>query len=349
MPIGKIAAELVQKLGTDITPEVVTEVPKKVIPPKPKRKPTVGVEPDQIITDRVDDIKKDRSRVGYEYQKAVDSESQLKTDNPPIEGEATITKDQQIAQDSINEKKRNLYLKSLTLKKEQELTNTMVENKAKGISGFDSVLDQISVKIGVGKPFSNIEARTGAIYNRVSAPMHDLKESLRTKWVGLSQDTDLADDVMRYLKDGKVKDKANLDVVKTISKQWEDAANNLKKMRNTAGARVGTLEDWVLPQSHDKLKMVQAGYDEWVKYIKPKLDVARIEVEQETPIDDILKGAYNSITEVKVVKAPGISQLAKQGEFERVLHFKDGEGMIDYKNTFGNPDVFATMDAHVRQ
>jgi len=155
--------------------------------------------------------------------------------------------------------------------------------------------------------------------------------------------------VIRYLKDGIVKDFDNLDVVKIISKQWEDAATTIKGLRNKAGARIGTLEDWVLPQSHDKLKMIKAGYDEWVKYIKPKLDIARIETEQESAIDDILKSAFNSITAREIVRAPGKPMLAKQGEFERILHFKDGEGMIDYKNAFGNPDVFSTMDSHIRQ
>ena len=348
MPIGKIASELAEKLGAEITEEAIQEAP-KVVKPTPSRTPTKGVEPEQVIIDRIDDIKKDTQRTGIEFEKVKVKEEQLKIDNPAIPGEATITKDIEEAKNAIFEKKRNLYLKAVTLKKEQELTNIMKTNKAKGISGYDTVLDQVSVKLGRGQPFSNIEARTGAIYNRVSAPMHDLKESLRTKWVGLSQDTDLADEVLRYLKDGKVKDAANLATVKTISKQWEDAAGTLKNLRNRAGARIGTLEDWILPQSHDKLKMVKAGFDEWVKYIKPRLNVARIETEQQANIDEILKKAYTNITAREAVRAPGKPQLAKAGEFERILHFKDGEGMIEYKNSFGNPDVFSTMDAHIRQ
>jgi len=194
IPVSKIASELAQKLGTETTQEAVEKVVPKAVKavPKPKRAVTKGIEPEQVLVERAKDIQKDIRRTGYEAAQVRAKEEQIKIDNPPIEGEATVTKVQQEAQDIIYEKKRNLYLKSLTLKKEQELTSIMTENKAKGVSGFDTILDQISVKIGVGRPFSNIEARTGAIYNRVSAPMHDLKESLRTKWVGLSQDTDLA-------------------------------------------------------------------------------------------------------------------------------------------------------------
>ena len=348
MPIGKIAAELVEKLGAEATTETARIAP-KVAKPTPARTPTKGVEPEQVIIDRLDDIKKDAQRAGFEYQKQVVKEKELNIDNPAIPGQATITKEVEQAQNALYDKKRNLYLKALTLKKEEELTNIMKTNKAKGVSGFDTVLDQVSIKLGRGQPFSNIEARTGAIYNKVSAPMHDLKDSLRTKWIGLSQDTDLADEVIRYLKDGKVKDSANSSAVKTIAKQWEDAANTLKSLRNKAGARIGTLEDWVLPQSHDKLKMVKAGYDEWVKFIKPRLDTARIETEQQGNIDEILKNAFTNITAREAVRTPGKPQLAKAGEAERILHFSDGEGMIEYKNMFGNPDVFATMDAHVRQ
>ena len=64
--------------------------------------------------------------------------------------------------------------------------------KADGGSSLDSILDLVSNTPGVGKTFSNIEARTKAIYNRVNADMFDVKEGLRTKWLGMSQDKILA-------------------------------------------------------------------------------------------------------------------------------------------------------------
>ena len=62
------------------------------------------------------------------HQQLKDTEPKL--DNPPLEGEATITQAEQELMNSIKEKKRNLYLKSLTLKKEAELTKLMSDNKS---------------------------------------------------------------------------------------------------------------------------------------------------------------------------------------------------------------------------
>ena len=71
-------------------------------------------------------------------------------------------------------------------------------------------MDLVSNTPGVGKTFSNIEARTKAIYNRVNADTFDVKEGLRTKWPGVKQDRELAQEVIRYLKDGTVKNKNRL-------------------------------------------------------------------------------------------------------------------------------------------
>ena len=355
MALGRIATELVKKLGTETVEEVAPKIPLpkaeqglgETVEPaaqiaKPKRTSTIGRTADEVLTDRVSDIKKDRQRAGYEYQN-------IKIDNPPIEGEATLTQAEKVTREAINEKKRNLYLRANTLKKEQEITNIVKAQKEKGINGMDAAMDLIAVKLGVGRPFSNIEGRTKSIYNKISAPMHDLRDALRTKVVGLKQDVKLADDIVRFLKDGKTKDPANMEVASKLAKQWEEAALSLKTMRNKAGARIGTLEDWIIPQSHSKEKLLKAGYKKWTEYIKPKLDSARIETEQDKTLDEILKGAYDAITQVKIVQAPGKGQLAKQGEFERILHFKNGDGMVDYKNIFGNPDTFSTMDTHIRQ
>jgi len=119
---------------------------------------------------------------------------------------------------ALNKKKRDLYNKALSLQKEDELTKFIRDEEAKGISVKESIKDILSNTSAVGKSFINIEARTNAIENRLSATMHDLRESLRTKWSGLTQDRELGYEVVRYLKDGATKNK-QLEAASILNKE----------------------------------------------------------------------------------------------------------------------------------
>lgn len=287
-------------------------------------------------------------------------EAKLKVDEAPVILDAasnaklqrdrgTLERREQEAE-ALAERERNLYLKAYNLKKEKEITATMQSEKAKGTSFFDTLLNTVASTPGTGRTFANIESRTDAIYNRINTDMFELKEGMRTKWLGMKQDIELADEVIRYLKDGTIKNQKRLKEVKEVADQWVKASEKVKGLRNKAGARIGKLEDWILPQSHDARKIRKAGYKSWVKSITPKLDRARIETEQGTTLENVLESAYKNVTTPRAeVSKGGTSVVAKRGEDLRVLHFKDSKGMIDYKNEFGNPDTFATMDAHIRQ
>lgn len=244
----------------------------------------------------------------------------------------------------------DLYTKARDLKLEKERTEIFNQRVAEGMSPAEAFHSQVSTTPGAGNKHASLEGRSDALYNRVSGPMTELKDELRTKWFGITRNEALADDIVRYLKDGKVKDKSHEAMVKKISKQWEDAANMIKSLRNKAGARIGKLEDWIMPQSHDSRKIFKAKYKTWSKDIKKLLDIERIEKEQGGKIDDILETAYGNITRKKTVKAPKGTgaKVIKRGEESRVLHFKDGDSILKYNEMYGNPDIYSTMDAHIR-
>jgi len=247
-------------------------------------------------------------------------------------------------------KKRDLYNKAVSLKREDQLTSLIVENQTKGISARTTIKDILSNQAAVGRTFTNIEARTQTIENILNSGLHDLRDSLRTKWSGLTQDRELGYEVVRYLKDGRVKNQALEAEVKKLALQWNKATNTIKKMRNKAGARIRDLEDWVMPQAHDDYKIRTAGKTQWINDIKPKLDTARIESEQGGLIDDILDNAYDNITKRQIDTMPtgATSVVAKKHEYERVLHFKTGDDIIEYNKVYGNEDVFSIMDTHIR-
>lgn len=259
-------------------------------------------------------------------------------------------KARQDALEKLNERQRDLYLKASDLKIENTLTKQIQVMKEKGQNVRDSVYDVLADRPGAGGLFSSVEGRNNAIYNRLNSKLYELKEALRTKNLGFSQNKEMMDETLRYLKDGKVKNQKLLKEVKQIADQWKEVAEKIKALRNKAGGRVRELEDWIMPQSHDKRKLRLAGYKNWQKNIIDKLDRQRIESEQGGPLEDVLEAAYKNIISPKVetTTSRGGSVVAKRHEASRVLHFKSADDMIAYNKDFGNPDIFATMDSHIR-
>jgi len=242
------------------------------------------------------------------------------------------------------EVQRNISLRINKLEAEKRATEIAGRGAEKGETIYDTMYNMISKKAGAGETFSNIEARATAIYTRVSASMTGVKSNLRTKWAGLAQDTQSANDLIRYLKDGT----ASSPEVKAMGEEWKKAANQIKALRNKAGSKIGELEDWVLPQSHDKFSLRKAGLEEWKKRIRPLIDADRMEKQVGNNIEDILDHAYKSITSAEVKNSSFSANMAKRHEEQRVIHFKDGDSIIKYNEQFGNSDVFGTMDNHVR-
>ena len=342
--MGTLSEEIVKK---DITPSRTPHKELKEIPTEVKE-----LEPDlreveaakildedksqQFIGVRQEDITKERGKTFVDIEK-----TQQKIDTTIDEDKYAI----------LLERQDNLYRKARDLKIEKERVADIEEAKTRGISAYESLNDSIASTPGVGRTGTNIEARTTSIYNRVNAGMSELKDTLRTKKFGLKQNLEIADEIVRFLKDGKVKNESLAQEVKKIADQWTTAADKIKSVRNKSGAKIGTIEDWIVPQSHDGQKIRKAGYETWKKNITSKLDKERIEAEQGKPLDDALETAYKNITAPKVesTQAGGTSVLTKKGDEARVLHFKNGDDIIAYKNEYGNPDIFSTMDSHIRQ
>jgi len=258
-----------------------------------------------------------------------------------------VTKEERDLQIALNEKKRTKALKLNQLKKEKELTE-VINTRPEGMSVYNTLREMVGKRAGKGNTFSNIEARATAIYTRMGAGMTDVKDTLRTKKAGLSQNLEMGHEIIRYLKDGVVKNLEMEADVKRLAEQWKTTSEKLKTLRNDAGGQIGKLEDWVIPQSHNKDAIKKVGKEAWKKSIKPLLDVKRIEEQSGGKIDDILDSSYKNITARESINDNFTSVVAKRHEESRVLHFKDGDSIIRYNEQFGNSDVFGTMDNHVR-
>ena len=359
MPIGKIIKETLGTLAEEVIKEapetVAKKIPRKTFKELAEIPEEIKILPQEERVKAVDEFFKEDKVEEFARVRGEDilrEERVAYAEKARVEERLRVTPEEEVDRITmLQERQRDLFLKADKLKKEQENIKLYTASRAEGMTPQDSIAARLATTPGAGKSFSSIEGMRVAIYNRISADMFELKEGMRTKWLGIKQDIELGNEVIRYIKDGQIKNTARLAEVKQIADQWVKASDKMRGLRNRAGARINKLEDWILPQSHDTRKIRKAGFEKWSYSIRDKLDKSRIEAEQGRRLKDVLEDAFKNITtpDVEMTGGRGTSVLAKRGESHRILHFKSGDDMIAYKNEFGNPDTFSTMDAHIRQ
>jgi len=127
---------------------------------------------------------------------------------------------------------------------------------------------------------------------------------------------------------------------------------------NRLGASIGKLDGWAGAQTHDDVKMIQAGKDAWIGSVASKLDMARTFPDVTTPgdIEEALSGIYDTLVTGFPNKATpkekgqkiNPANLAKSLGKSRVLHFKDAESALAYRAEFGYGNTVSGIFAHLR-
>lgn len=162
--------------------------------------------------------------------------------------------------------KRDKYLKALQAVKEGELENIVLSKPDSARNLMSLLTKDISNAAG----YSNIEYRARAVQGVFDSEFGEAMEAMRSKYVGLSSDNQLNDDVVRALYGETV----SADATK-FAKDWNNVSEHARTWFNKSGGDVAKLEDWRLPQGHNIRKLRKAGFDNWYKNIKDKIDVEK--------------------------------------------------------------------------
>lgn len=112
---------------------------------------------------------------------------------------------------------------------------------------------------------------------------------------------------------------------------------------NKAGAWIRKLPGYIVRQSHDMDKIRKAGFEEWRQLIEPLLDESTFAgVKDRTAfLESVHKGLESGVHlgDGTIPGLKGFGNVGKSMSQERVLHFKDADGWINYNKRFGYGNI----------
>lgn len=198
------------------------------------------------------------------------------------------------------------------------------------------------------------EARyLGAMFAEIQANRPHLVHALRDA----RMDADILREMSELREGGKPGITGN-DDARYAAKVFASYAELSRTDLNSLGASIGKLEGWAGAQTHDDIKMIAAGKDSWVSRVLPRLDLDRTfpdmtdmaEVRETLGdvYDTIITGVSNKVSAKEKGQRVNPSNLAKRLGKSRVLHFKDAEAMLAYRDEFGYGNTVSGIVAHLR-
>jgi len=205
-----------------------------------------------------------------------------------------------------------------------------------------------------GAPFPSLVGRHREIRGRFDAHMAAIIEKFETKFGFDTPGRADMDNVVREAFGQNTGDQ----VAQALAKAWADTADMARQMFNAAGGNIGKLGDWGLPQHHDTIRVREMGKAQWVAYVQPLLDPARM-IDRATGqpfaprrLTAVLGDVWESIASSGAVnRQPGAGmgrgKLGNQRQEHRFLIFKDADAWMKYQGDLGQADPYQAMMGHL--
>lgn len=203
---------------------------------------------------------------------------------------------------------------------------------------------------------SSVEGRSEALFSDFQTDLQQFFLRFRRRDVtGGAQNLAELHDVIREL-DGQT---TNNPQARAFALAWQQTSERARRMFNAAGGNIPRIDRWIMPQIHNPAR-VGRSFDDWLAYITPRLDVARmIDGRTGLPINpadlpDALQHVWNSITtrgmgaEDAQLRAGGMGSMAMQRLEHRFLAFKDADAWIEYQHEYGSGTLIDVMFSHLR-
>lgn len=253
--------------------------------------------------------------------------------------------------------KRNAALNIIVRKRVEAHVEGLIEAGVKPQKAMLAVLEGTSKGVKDGR--KSVAATVQAYEAKYLGTMLAQFERERPHLIHMLRDDKFDRDVMAEMMElrdggqpGKTGNKDAQYVAKTFASYAEMSRTDLNRM----GASIGKLDGWAGPQTHDDIKMIQAGRDAWVGRVVPLLDIARTFPEGLTSEEaaKALGDIYDTIiTGISNAPSPGgrvnPANLARSLGKSRVLHFRDADSALAYRDQFGYSNTVSGMFSHLRR
>lgn len=258
-------------------------------------------------------------------------------------------------------KKRQRFLNALNkktaLRLERDLKRFRNGSGSKDAGEFlQAIIEYQGQGSGIEYSVQNVrEAIVGRAQARMEETIHTFRQGVAGRRVGKAK----LPDVVKELFGEDTKDMG----AKALAKGFADVAEDLRQRANAAGMEIARLENWGLPQMHNR-RAVQGfirthGRDAFKQHLFGLLAPERM-LDRATgepmgrasvfaALDDVID---NILTEGWATHEPkrgpfGRGSLANQRQEHRFLVFRDAEAWLQYQADFGAGDAFNAMMHHV--
>ncbi|MCI5045610.1 MAG: hypothetical protein MRY72_13015, partial [Aquisalinus sp.] len=266
------------------------------------------------------------------------------------------------------EKARRMWQRGLTQRAQKRLMEDLdVFRNRKGTSDAGEFLLQVlyadgTVKRGVS---ASVDGRRSAIQGAAMSMMNEMLLEFRQGVLGRRVNAAKLDNVIKEAFGEDTKDAA----AKALAQVWAEAAEYLRQRGNKAGMEIGKLENWGLPQAHNRRAIrrymkdqgngsLAAGRIAFRKRLMNDLDASRMIDPQTgkpfTPsgLEIALDGVIDNILSDGLVGSKAGMRRSGDGfrgrhNHERFLVFKDADTWLAYQRDFGSGDPFNGMMAHI--
>lgn len=209
---------------------------------------------------------------------------------------------------------------------------------------------------------NSVAALTGAYEARYLGGLFSEMQKGRPHLVNALRDPKMDADIMREmteLREGGTPGVTGNKDAQYVARLFATYAELSRTDLNKLGASIGKLDGWAGPQIHDDVKLIAAGKEAWTDAILPRLDMDRTfpDAADEAEVRAILGDVYdtlvtgfpNKATPKEKGQRVNPANMARSLGKSRVLHFRDADAALAYRNEFGYGNTVSGIFSHLRK
>jgi hypothetical protein len=214
-----------------------------------------------------------------------------------------------------------------------------------------------------------IESSAKAMSEEMRGKLMDAWKVAHPKFFGLFEHQQGLNDLIDEIHGKNTKNPA----AKAGADAWRKTMDEARDRYNAAGGHMGTLGEQYFPNSHDKYKVGDAGFEGWFKHTEPLLDKNKYLNPDGSRLDpkdlkEFFRHAFQTIItdgdsksfrqpnqgemigpEMLGQRSSGHGLFADRNTQHRQIFFKDGESFRAYQAKFGRQSFLSAMLEHVNR